>query len=143
MGMLLHTRGPVSFQDEFNRLFNGFGGALSWPDRKGWAPAMDVRETPEAYIVEADIPGMKKEEVQIEVADNVVTIKGERWGQREEDKENYHISERRVGSFRRSVAVPGGFQHDKVAAKFENGVLTVTLPKPEEKKPRKVEVRVD
>ncbi len=146
MGMLERARhrvAPWSLQDEFNRMWQEVNGPLSWADQSAWSPAMDVRETPEAFIIEADVPGLKKDEVQIEVADNVITVKGERWGQREENKKDYHLAERQVGSFRRSVAIPGGFQHDKVGAKFENGVLTVTLPKLEEKKPRKIEVKVD
>lgn len=146
MGMLERTRNrfaPWNLQDEFNRVWQEFNGPVGWQEQSAWAPAIDVRETADAFIIEADVPGLKKEEVQLEVADNVVTVKGERWSQREENKKDYHLAERQVGSFRRSVAIPGGFQHDKVGAKFENGVLTVTLPKPEEKKPRKIEVRVD
>jgi len=146
MGMLERTRNrfaPWNLQDEFNRVWQEFNGPVGWQEQSAWAPAIDVRETADAFIIEADVPGLKKEEVQLEVADNVVTVKGERWNQREENKKDYHLAERQVGGFRRSVAIPGGFQHDKVGAKFETGVLTVTLPKPEEKKPRKIEVRVD
>jgi HSP20 family protein len=92
-----------------------------WADQAPSMPAIDVHETPEAFIVEADVPGMKKDEVQIEVADNVLTVKGERWGQLVENKKDYHVDERQVGSFRLSVAIPGGFQLDKVNATFENG----------------------
>lgn len=134
---------PWNFEDEFNRMWQMLNGPVQWADQAPSAPAIDVRETAEAFIVEADVPGMKKDEVQIEVADNVLTVKGERWGQREENKKDYHVAERQVGSFRRSVAIPGGFQHDKVNATFENGVLTITLPKHEEKKPRKIEVRAE
>lgn len=150
MSMLIRNRGKVSpwalqwgLPEDFNQLWQEFNGPLGWTEQAAGSPAMDVRETPEAFIIEADVPGAKKDEVQIEVADNVVTVKGERWSQREEEKKSYHLAERQVGSFRRSVAIPGGFDAGKVAAKFENGVLTITLPKPEEKKPRKIEVRVD
>lgn len=132
---------PWDLQDEFNRAWPELGRFLGGDD--SYAPSMDVRETPDAFIVEADIPGMNKEDVTIEVSDNVVTVKGERRSDREEKKDNYHFTERRFGSFRRSVAIPGGFSNDKVSAKFENGVLTITLPKQEEKKPRKIDVRVD
>jgi HSP20 family protein len=149
-GMLDRVRGrvapwtmPWDLQEEFNRMWNDFGGLTNWPQTPAYAPTMDVRETQEAFIVEADVPGMKKEDVQIEVADNVVTVKGERRSEREENQKDYHVSERTFGSFRRSVAIPGGFAGDKVAAKFENGVLTITLPKQEEKKSRKIEVRAE
>ncbi len=150
MGSLIRNRSrvapwalPWGMPEEFNQLWQEFNGPLGWIEQSSASPAMDVRETPEAFIIEADVPGMKKEEVHIEVADNVVTLKGERWGQREENKKDYHLAERQVGSFRRSVAIPGGFEAGKVSAKFEHGVLTITLPKPEEKKPRKIEVRVE
>ena len=146
MGFLSRHRSnvaPWGLADEFNQLWQEFNRPLGWIEQSAGSPAMDVRETPEAFVIEADVPGMKKEEVQIEVADNVVTLKGERWGQREENKKDYHLAERQIGSFRRSVAIPGGFDVGKVAAKFDNGVLTITLPKQEEKKPRRIEVRVD
>src|SRR5689334_5001593 len=114
MGMLDRTRNRISpwnLQDEFNRLWQEFNGPISWSDRAvptAWAPAMDVRETADSFVIEADVPGLKKEEVNIEVADNVVTVKGERWTQRDENKKEYHLAERQVGNFRRSVAIPGG-----------------------------------
>jgi HSP20 family protein len=132
-----------NLEDEFNRMFEQFAVPMGWGTEGRYSPAMDVRETEEAYIVEADVPGMKKEEVQIEVADDVLTIKGERKEVKEDKEKNFHSIERRFGSFARSVALPAGFDASKVSAKFDNGVLTVTLPKPEERKPRRVEVKVD
>jgi HSP20 family protein len=133
---------PWGSQDEFDRMFDQF--------RRGWLDtaspshiAMDVRETPEAFIIEADVPGMKKNEVEIEVLDNMVTVRGSRSSDREEKKEDYHLTERHIGSFSRSISIPGGFQGDKTMAKFENGVLTITLPKLEEKKARKIDVQVE
>jgi HSP20 family protein len=133
-----------NMEDEINRMFEQFGKPFGWvADQGRYAPAMDVRETDEAYIVEADVPGMKKDDVHIEVADNVLTIKGERKDEKEEKDKNYHRVERLFGSFARSVALPAGIDAGKVSAKFDNGVLTVTLPKPEERKPRRVEVKVN
>jgi HSP20 family protein len=130
--------------DEINRVFEQFGNSFGWIAEPGrYAPAMDVRETDEAYIVEADVPGMKKDDIHLEVADNVLTITGERKDEKEEKDKNYHRIERHFGSFVRSVAIPGGIDSNKVSAKFENGVLTVTLPKPEESRPRRIEVKVD
>jgi HSP20 family protein len=134
---------PWDLQDEFNRMWEDFGQLTGRNETSAYAPSMDVRETPEAFIVEADVPGMKKDDVQIELADNVVTVKGERRSERERTDKDYHITERHFGSFRRSVAIPGGFDGEKVNAKFENGVLTITLPKQEEKKPRKIEVKAE
>ena len=130
-------------EDEFNRMFEQFGKPFGWMEQSRYAPAMDVRETDDAYIVEADVPGLNKEDVHIEVADNVLTIKGERKDEKEEKDKNYHRIERMFGSFARSVALPAGFDASRVSAKFDNGVLTVSLPKPEERKPRRIEVKVD
>lgn len=150
MGMLDRNRGkaypwpaPWSLQNEVNRMFEGFGAPFAWGEANAYAPAMDVRESDDAFVVEADVPGMKKEDVQIEVADNVLTIKGERKDEQEESRRNFHRVERQFGSFLRSVSVPGGFDASRVSAKFENGVLTVTLPKPEERKPRRIEVKAE
>jgi len=128
--------------DDFNRLFEQFGKSLSWPDQGRFAPAMDIHETEDAYVVEADVPGLKKDDIHLEVADNVLTIKGERKEQKEEKEKNYHRVERSFGSFARSVALPNGIDGTKVSAKFEDGVLKVTLPKHEASKPRRVEVKV-
>lgn len=133
---------PWDMQEEFNRAWPELNGGHGWGEGE-YAPSMDVRETPEAFVIEADIPGMDKKDVQIEVNDNVVTVKGERHSERDQNDKDYHFTERRFGSFRRSVAIPGGFVNENVSAKFENGVLTITLPKQEEKKPRKIDVRVD
>jgi HSP20 family protein len=132
-----------NIDDEFNRMFEQFGKPVAWVEQGRYAPAMDVHETEDAYVVEADVPGLKKDDVHIEVADNVLTIKGERKDEKEDKDKNYHRVERSFGSFARSVALPAGFDGTKVSAKFDNGVLTVTLPKPEERKPRRVEVKVD
>ena len=109
--------------------------------RPGWVPAVDLGETKDAYHLTADVPGLKKEDIQIEVIDNVVTIKGERKTESENKEKDYHHIERSYGSFQRSVEVPGGFVPDRVTATFENGVLTVTLPKREEAKPKSITVQ--
>ena len=133
-----------NMEDEMNRMFEQFGKPFGWVEQPGrYAPAMDVRETDDAYIVEADVPGMKKDDVHIEVADNVLTIKGERKDEKQEKDKNYHRVEHSFGSFTRSVALPAGFDAGKVTANFDNGVLTVTLPKREETKPRRIEVKVN
>jgi len=137
----LRLRRPAwDLQDEFNRFFEdfGFGSAVAEQD---YTLAMDIRETDEAYIVEADVPGIKKEDVKIEVNEDVLTIRGERKVEQEEKKKDYHRMERQYGSFRRSVSIPSGIQHDAVKAEFDDGVLRVTLPKREDTKPRRIEVK--
>lgn len=129
-----------SWENEMKRFF---GELAPWSGEERFVPAIDVRESEDSYIVETDIPGMKKEDIHIEVADNVLTIKGERKSESEQKEKEYRRLERSYGSFRRSVQVPGGFRHDNVSAKFEDGVLRITLPKPEESKPKRVTVNAE
>lgn len=126
-------------ETQFNRFLGEFGNDFPFGDRT-WAPAVDLRETADAFVVHADIPGLKKEEIDIEVVEDVVTIKGERKKDEEKKDGNYHRVERTFGSFLRSVEIPGGFDSEKVSAKFEDGVLEITLPKLAEQKPRVVKV---
>lgn len=126
-------------ETQFGRLFDEFaegGGPRSW------SPAIDLTEKEDTYEIEADLPGMKKEDIELVVVDNLVTIKGERKSQTEARREGYHRFERQYGSFTRTFEIPGGFQGDAITAKFEDGVLRVTLPKREEMKPRQIEVKV-
>ena len=122
------------FEDTFHRMLTGT------ESESGYAPAVDVQETKEAYIVEADIPGIKKEDIQIEVLEDTITIQGSRNEGKEDKKDNYHQMERSYGSFKRSFKIPGGFQHDKVKATFTDGVLNLNLPKQEELKAKQIEV---
>ena len=132
---------PRDLQGELGRFFNDFGSNIGTIE-EGFVPAIDVRESEDSYRVDIDLPGIKKENIKIEVAEGVLSISGERKSESESNEKDYHRVERSYGSFRRSVSVPGGFQHDAVNAHFEDGVLKVVLPKPEESKPRRVEVKV-
>ncbi len=131
---------------EFSRIFRGFGlgeGGGTGSGDGHWLPAMDVSETDDAYVVEADVPGIGKDDITIEALGDVVTIKGERKHEAGEEEKGYRRVEGRYGSFERSFKVPGGFNAEAIEAKFENGVLSVTLPKREETKPRQIEVTVN
>ena len=124
----------------FNRLFAELGGETDW--QLGiWSPAVDLTETDDAYTLEADLPGLTKDDVDVTVVDNVVTLKGERKQEQEVEERGHNRYERRYGAFQRSFEVPGGFAADKVEAKFKDGVLQVTLPKREETKPKQIEVK--
>jgi HSP20 family protein len=103
-------------------------------------PDIDLREDENAFVVEADMPGLKKEDIHIEVIDNVLTVRGERKEATENKDKNIHRIERSYGSFQRSIDIPGGFEGDKVEAKFEDGVLRVTLPKRSEQRPKQIKV---
>ena len=148
MGMLTRHKGkdlfrfPLSWDldEDFKRVFGeGFGDLSPWRGER-FVPAIDVKETDEGYVIEADIPGLRKEDIHIEVTDDVVTLKGERKQEVDKKEKDYHRIERSYGSFRRSIQRPGGFKHDRVDAKFEDGVLRISLPKPEEAKPKRITV---
>jgi len=131
-----------TLRDEMNRLFD-LSFDKSSPQARlftGWAPALDVHQDKENVYVKAELPGMKKEEIEITLHDGVLNLSGER--RREEvDGENSR-SERFFGRFHRSVAVPTRVQSDNVSASYKDGILTVTLPKAEEAKPKQIEVSV-
>ncbi len=136
-----------TIQSEMNRLFNTFfdtsapsnGG--STPLRR-WIPAMDLVETQDDFVLRADLPGLSEEDVNIELEDNILTISGERKAEHEERKEGYYRVERSSGMFSRSLTLPEGVNPDAVRASFDRGVLEVRIPKPEERKPRKVAISV-
>jgi HSP20 family protein len=104
-------------------------------------PALDVAEEEGAYIVKASLPGVKPEEVEITVADNRLTLKGEVKADKEVKEENYHLRERHYGSFMRAMTLPTGVDTEKMEAVHENGVLTLRLPKSETVKPKKIAVK--
>ena len=106
-----------------------------------WNLALDVAEEDDAYVVTASLPGIAPEDVEITLTDNVLTIQGEISKDEEIDEQKYHIRERRFGRFGRSVTLPNAVAADQVEAVSENGVLKLTLPKTEEVKPKRIEIR--
>ncbi|MDQ3850201.1 MAG: Hsp20/alpha crystallin family protein [Actinomycetota bacterium] len=141
------ARELASLQGEMNRLFSTFfdtpatGGNGGNAGRR-WIPAMDLVETDEHFVLRADLPGVSEEDVNIELENNVLTVSGKRETQHEEKSEGYYRIERATGSFSRSLTLPDGINPDAVAARFDQGVLEVRIPKPEETKPRKVRIGV-
>jgi HSP20 family protein len=138
-----------TIQNEMNRLFNTFfdagpanGGSTGPTTLRRWIPPMDLVETEDDFVLRADLPGLSEGEVKIELEDNVLTISGERKAEHEERKEGYYRVERASGTFSRSLTLPEGVDPDAVKASFEKGVLEVRIPKPEERKPRKVAISV-
>jgi HSP20 family protein len=134
-----------TIQNEMNRLFNTFfdqpaptgrGGAAS----RRWIPAMDLVETADHYVLRADLPGLADEDVNVQLEDNVLTISGERKAKHEQHEEGYYRIERAFGSFARSLTLPDGIDPDAVQAQFDRGVLEIRIPKPEQKKPRQVQI---
>jgi HSP20 family protein len=103
---------------------------------------MDLVETEDSFVLKADLPGVAEEDVHIELDDNVLTVRGERKSEHEERKQGYYRVERSSGSFARSLTLPEGVDPEAVKASFDRGVLEVQIPKPEQRKPRKVEITV-
>ena len=142
---------PFRELDELqNRLSTLFGRA---PIRKNgskdealavaeWAPVVDIVEDDNEYLIKAELPEVKKEDVKVTVQDNVLTISGERQYEKEEKGKKYHRVERAYGSFARSFSLPEDADGEKVAAEFKNGVLMVHLPKSEKAKPKSIEVKI-
>lgn len=134
-----------TLQGEVNRLFDTFFGGPTGGNggrTRRWVPAMDLIETEDALILNADLPGLDRDDVSIEVKDNVLTVSGNREAEHTEKADGYYRVERAFGSFSRSLALPEGVDADKVKASFDKGVLEVTIPKPEERKPHRVEIGV-
>jgi HSP20 family protein len=133
-----------SLQGEMNRLFNtvfdqpsagGNGDTL-----RRWMPAMDLAETDEHFVLRADLPGMAEDDLKIELEDGTLTISGERKAEHEARNEGFYRVERAFGTFSRSLTLPKGVDADAVTANFDRGVLEVRIPKPEERKPRRIEI---
>src|SRR6266545_3932410 len=135
-----------SIQSDMNRLFNTFfdtttsGNGGSAPRR--WIPAMDLVETDDHFVLKADLPGLTDEDVKIDVEGDVLTISGERKSEHEDKRDGYVRVERSYGAFRRSLTLPEGVDPEAVTASFDRGVLEVRIPKPEERKPRRVAIQV-
>lgn len=134
-----------TIQTEMNRLFNTFFDQAA-PTGRGdvtnrrWIPAMDLVETADHYVLRADLPGLSDDDVNIQLEDNVLTISGERKTEHEQHEEGYYRIERASGSFARSLTLPEGVDPDSVQARFDRGVLEIKIPKPEQKKPRQVQI---
>ena len=107
---------------------------------QGFVPALDLSETADAFLVEATVPGLKAEDLDITVENNVLTIKGELRQETEDRKRNYHRIERRYGSFQRTISLPSTVKADAIQASLTNGVLRLEIPKSEEVKPRRINV---
>jgi HSP20 family protein len=133
-----------SLQNEMNRLFNTVFDAPA-PGSSGtamrrWMPAMDLVETDEHFILRADLPGMTEEDIKIEFEDGTLTVSGERKAEHEARNEGYYRVERAFGAFSRSLTLPQGIDPAAVSASFDRGVLEVRVPKPEQRKPRRIEI---
>jgi HSP20 family protein len=130
---------PLRLQSLFNTVFDApspsNGGAL-----RRWMPAMDLVESDDRFVLRADLPGLTEDDIRIEFEDRTLTISGERKSEHEENGNGYHRVERAFGSFSRSLTLPQGVDPEAVTASFDRGVLEVSIPKPEARKPRRIEI---
>jgi HSP20 family protein len=140
-----NPRELASLQDEFERMFRSFlggGGSESAPTTAGaWSPALDVEETEDAFVLHVELPGCRPEDVEVNLEENVLTVTGERRFYDEREAEGFRRIERRFGRFHRAVRLPDRVATDRVEASFDNGLLTINVPKAEESKPRRIQVR--
>lgn len=131
----------TEMDDVFQRFFGLPVEAKANGESNIWAPRVDISETDKAFIVKADLPGVDPKDVEINVRDGVLTVRGEKKEQKEEKHKNYHRVERFVGQFYRSIPLPVGVDEDNVQATTTKGVLSVTIPKKPEAQPKKIAVK--
>ena len=129
-----------SFQTDMNRLFDGFFGTSARGGERRWVPAMDLGETETDIILTADLPGMKEDDITVEVKDGALIVAGERRDERTEERKGVHRAERSFGRFSRTLTLPRGIDAESVAATFEDGVLEVRVPQPEAPKAHRVKI---
>lgn len=129
-----------SLQSEVNRVFDAFFGNGGATRTRRWVPAMDLVETDDHLVLRADLPGMRRDDVEIEIKDRALTVSGERRAEQEEKAEGYYRVERAFGRFSRSLTLPEGIEADAVEADFADGVLEIRIPKPAERQPHRVEI---
>ena len=126
---------------EIDRVFDAFFGAPFVDGRtRRWVPAVDLVEGDNELVLRADLPGLERDDVEVEIKDGVLTVSGERKAEHEEKSDGFHRVERAYGSFSRSIRLPKGVEADAVTADFDKGVLEVHVPKPEERKPHRVQI---
>ena len=131
-----------SIQNELNRLFGQtFGEGSEEVRMAAWVPAVDVAETQDRFLITAELPGLRPEDVDISVENSVLRIQGERRFYDERKEDDFHRIERRFGSFTRSITLPSTADAENIQASFDAGVLTIEVPKREEAKPRKIQVK--
>jgi HSP20 family protein len=136
----------LDLQERMNRLFDQTL-ARTRGEEEGiaastWMPAVDIYETPDRVVMKAELPGLSREDVEINVRDNTLSLRGERRFEKEVKEENYLRIERAYGSFQRSFSLPATIQQEKIKAIFKDGVLEVTLPKAEEARPKQIKIDV-
>src|SRR4051794_22499650 len=131
---------PEPFSGDLHRLFNTLFEDRNSVAQQRWIPAMDLVEAEDHFVLKADLPGLAEEDVNLEVRDNALTISGERKAEHEQRERGWYRVERSFGGFSRSLSLPDGIDADSITASFDRGVLSVTIPKPEQRKPRRIAI---
>ena len=131
-----------AFNTNISRVFDDFFPEQAPARRMAnvWQPAVDIRETETSTLISTDLPGIKKEEISINVEENTLVLSGERKEASEVEKDNYYRKERYFGKFKREFSLPSSIDHEKISADYTDGVLTIEIPKPEEKKPKSIAI---
>ena len=135
-------REHVALESQFNRMFNELFSRSQESNLSAWAPAVDILENEHELVVKADLPDVKPEELDIRVENNILTIRGERKFEKKVDEKNYLRVERSYGSFSRSFSLANTVNSEAIKADYKDGVLTLTIPKREEAKPKQIKVNV-
>ncbi len=140
-------RNMTTLQDRINRVFDetvnkskDYNDDVSKCD---WRPVVDIYDSEKAIVINAELPGVTKENITLGVKENILTLKGERKSEAEAKKENYYRMERCYGAFERAFTLPSAIDPQKIKANFKDGVLKIEIPKPEEKRPKQVTINVD
>jgi HSP20 family protein len=135
-----------ALQERMNRLFSNFRSTSPYREEEisqgPWVPPVDIFETEDFLVFKAELPGVTKEDITVEVKDNTLTLKGEKKFEKEAKEESYHRVERAYGAFQRAFTLPGMMEQDKVKAKFKDGILEIVLPKAEKARPKQIKVEV-
>jgi HSP20 family protein len=127
-------------EDTMNRLWRGFGGSAAGTE--DWNISLDVVQRPDEIVVKASVPGVKPDDIDVAIEDNILTIRAERKTEYEEEGSIYLVRERQIGSFYRALRLPDTVDAGKVTSHYEDGVLTISLPKAEEKKKKQIKINV-
>jgi len=140
-------RNVAALQDRINRVFDDsiahFGDVRDELSTCSWRPAVDIYETDDGVVIQAEIPGVRKQDLTVELKDNLLTLRGKRYAESEIEQDRYLRKERCFGSFHRAFTLQETVSPDKIRAKFRDGVLEVQLPRPEINEPRQVTVEVE
>lgn len=135
-------RESAVFPDHFNRLFDvsNFPVVFGNEGLRNWKPAVDIYDNDEKICIKAELPGVDKKDINVDVKDGVLTLTGERSYEKDVKEESYHRKERAFGKFHRSFTLPEGLDPEKIGADYKDGILRIEIPKAEEKKPKKIEI---